>query len=534
MFYGSQYPDDKNKGDVTMKTHNYFIRHHLIIILILLFPAVSMATVKEVTLFPNSAKISETTKIDPQCNKGKCSAVITLPPQSDPESLVITLVPQSRVNVEDMQAKPIKIQYGSKIAELRKQLALAEKERKETKAKLQALDAQIQFWQAQTKSKTKTVTDSYKLADAIGKNIQKANQEKFAAETHLEKIEKNIKTLQEELDQAAGNKETAWEITLSLSGVNQKQISLSYTYSLAGCGWLPLYRIEALPADKSISFSWEAEVWQSSGEDWKQVQLNLATLQPAANVEPPEMQEWTIKPRKLYKAAKSKTVEAQPLMQDKAEAEDEALGAAPAETRNTTYSVWSLKQKNITAGGKQRLKIKDESWPAEFLYLARPAINPKAFVRAMVKLDKPAEIPHGQAVFVIDGAILGKRAFSFSGSEGTLFFGTSPSISVISTTVADQSGEKNILQNKQTRSWQWLIEANNSGAADVKLRIEEPVPQARNKKIKLHFKQNPEPAEKDHTKFVWLLDVPAGQKKIIQNNIELEAPNDMDIDFGWR
>ncbi len=64
--------------------------------------------------------------------------------------------------------------------------------------------------------------------------------------------------------------------------------------------------------------------------------------------------------------------------------------------------------------------------------------------------------------------------------------------------------------------------------------IEEPLPQARDKRIKFNFKPNPEPAEKDHAKFVWLLNVPAGQKKTIQNNIELEAPNDMNIDFGWR
>jgi len=61
-----------------------------------------------------------------------------------------------------------------------------------------------------------------------------------------------------------------------------------------------------------------------------------------------------------------------------------------------------------------------------------------------------------------------------------------------------------------------MIEAKNSSNADIKLRIEEPVPQASNKKIHLNFKQNPEPAEKDHSKFVWLLDVPAGRK----NNTE--------------
>ena len=516
-----------------MQLHNYSIHHKLIIILILLFPISSMATVKEVTLFPNSAKISETAKINPQCDKGKCLSVITLPSQADPESLVVSLPPQSRVKIEDVQVKPIQVQDEIKIADLRKQIAGREEERKEMLAKLQALEVQLQFWQAQTKAKTKTLADTSKLADAIGKNVRRDHQEKLIIETQLEKIDKNIKKLKEELNQAAGKKETAWEITLTTSGSGKTEIALSYTYSLAGCGWLPLYRIEALPADKIISFSWDAEIWQSSGEDWKQVQLNVATLQPIINVAPPELPEWIIKPRVLYKASRSKNIAAAPLMEKEA-SDNEALGAMPAETQNTTYSIWSLGKKNIPAGNRQRLKIKDESWPAEFLFLARPAINPQAFVRAQIKLDQPAEIPSGQAIFVIDGAILGKREFSFAGSEEDLFFGTSPLISVTSSTITDQSGTKTIFQDKQTRSWQWLIEAKNSSNADIKLRIEEPVPRARNKKIHLNFKQNPEPVEKDHAKFVWLLDVPAGQKKTIQNNIELEAPSDMNIDFGWR
>jgi uncharacterized protein (TIGR02231 family) len=430
-----------------MRLRNYSIHHKFIIILILFLPVCSLAAVKEVTLFPHSAKISETAKINPQCAKGKCISVITLPPQADPESLVVSLPPQSRIKIEDVQAKPIQVQDESRIAELRKQIAGLEGEKRETQSKLQALDAQLQFWQAQTKAKTKTVADSYKLADAIGKNVRKSSQEKFAADTQLEKIEKNIKKLQEELNQAAGHKETAWEIILTLSGFSQNEISLSYTYSLAGCGWLPLYRIEALPTDKSVSFSWEAEIWQSSGEDWKQVQLNLATLQPVINVEPPKMPAWIIKPRMLYKASRSKNIVAAPLM-EKGASEDQAMDAVPAETINTTYSVWSLGQKNIIAGSRQRLKIKDESWPAEFLFLARPAINPQAFVRAQVKLTKPSEIPPGQAIFVIDGAVLSKREFSFAGSEGELFFGTSPLISVTSSTIADQSGAKTIFQDK--------------------------------------------------------------------------------------
>jgi hypothetical protein len=40
--------------------------------------------------------------------------------------------------------------------------------------------------------------------------------------------------------------------------------------------------------------------------------------------------------------------------------------------------------------------------------------------------------------------------------------------------------------------------------------------------------------EKDTTKFVWLIDLPAMQKKSIETGVELTAPQDMSIDFGWR
>ena len=102
------------------------------------------------------------------------------------------------------------------------------------------------------------------------------------------------------------------------------------------------------------------------------MQLNLATLQPVINVNPPEMPDWIIRPRKLYKRKLTGNMDEMHLMKKEGakqdSAEDESLAAAPAETRNTTYSIWSLGKKNVAAGSRQRLNIKDESWPAEFLF----------------------------------------------------------------------------------------------------------------------------------------------------------------------
>ena len=501
------------------------------------FTSSAQAVVKEVTIFPNAAKVTETAKVHPQCsNNEKCRAIIILPPQADPESLIVALPANSRIKIDDIQIKAVTRQDEARISELRKQISRIKFDRKDLQAKMQALDVQLQFWQMQTKAKTKTVADADTLAAAIGRNVKKSSQEKFTIETEIEKIDKQLKELQDKLNQAAGNKEQAWEATLTFSGFSQNEMVLSYNYNLGGCGWLPLYRIEALPAENKVSFSWDAQLWQSSGEDWKQVQINLATLQPAVTVMPPDLPDWIIKKRvqRAYKALLRESMAPAAAMEKRSSDAEENQDATIEETVKSTYSVWSIGKKDIPAGNRQRLKIKEENWPADFLFLARPSLGQQAFVRAQVKFANSVEIPSGEALFLIDGAVLGKRNFTLAGVESLLYFGTSPMITVTSSTLADKAGAKTVFQNKQTQVWQWSIEAKNSSSNNIKLRIEEPVPQARDERIRLIFKQNPEPLEKDHSKFLWIIEVPARQKVTIQNSIELEAPKELDLDLGWR
>jgi uncharacterized protein (TIGR02231 family) len=511
----------------------------IIYIAILITAGVSVAAVKEVTLFPDSAQVSESTKIPSQCiGKSFCQIAITLPPQTDPESFVVLAIASKSFKIEDVQIKSISRIDEENVTKLRQTVAKLKDEKKETQAKLQSIEIQIQFWQAQTKAKTKTVTDADNYAAAIGRNVRKAYQTKYASEKDLEKTEKQLKEVQEKLNQAAGKKEDAWEAVLNLSGITQSDLSLSYTYSLAGCGWKPLYRLEANPNTDNIFFSWEAEIWQSTGNEWKQIQLNLATLQPLRATVPPDLPQWIIKPRTPYvaprKARSEKKAAPAGIMMEANDSASFPEAPAPAPVPQTTYTIWSLGQKNVQAGVKQKFKIKEDTWKAQFIYLARPSISPQAFLQANVTLPQPIEIPPGQAIFVIDGAILGKRVFSMTGSEEKLFFGANPSISVTSKTLSVQSGVKTIFQNKQTRKWQWLIEAKNMGSSSCPLRIEEPIPQVRDERMLLTFKHNPDPQEKDHNLFIWLIDIPGGQKKTIETGIELTAPQDLDIDFGWR
>jgi uncharacterized protein (TIGR02231 family) len=513
----------------------------LVAVLCLCSPWNAWAAPKEVTLFPDSALVVESKKVKIQADgKDLQKAVFVLPAHADPETLSTRLPDGSKVKIEDLAWRQIVRQNDDRIADIGKQLEKVKNDRRNLQSVIQSLNTQIQFWQLQTKAKMKTLSDANNMSAAIGKNIKKTYLDKLNQELELAKLDKKVKELQEELDRTTGQKETAWEVTVLLSGHQVAETVLTYTYSMSGCGWLPLYRLEAKPGDKKISFTWEAEIWQSSGEDWKQVITNLATLKPTQSILPSDFPPWVIKPRVTVpyrlekKAARAKASE------DYAEtsiAANEAPApalAAPQQIRQSTYAVWQMGRKNIPAGSRQRVKLQEEIWPTEFSYVIRPGLSPQAFVRASIRLPEAKEVPSGSATFMVDGALLGKRDFSLAGQEATLYFGVEPLVKAERTLLSKKSGEKGLLSDKQTYAWEWRIDVTNFKNDFARVIIEEPNPQVRDERIKLTMKHTPEPSEKTPLSLIWNLDMTAGQKKTISSSVSLEAPGDMNLDLGWQ
>ncbi|MGA3206839.1 MAG: mucoidy inhibitor MuiA family protein [Syntrophales bacterium] len=510
----------------------------VIVIFLFFLPAISWSLPREVTFFPGSAHVLEVAKVKlvPEGTE-QAKTLITLPGQADPDSFAVRINNDAKIRIDDINWRQVSRQNDEKIANLMKQLEKMKDVRKNLQATLRGLETQIQFWQLQTKAKLKTMADVYSMSAAIGKSIHETYQDKLSKESELEKIDKQIKEAQDELDRAAGRKETAWDVTVTLSGSRGSEASLTYTYSLAGCGWQPLYRLEAKPQDRQIIFTWEAEIWQSSGQDWNNVSINLATLKPPSSVSPAELTPWIIKPRPQFrrdgamqKAFKSAAGADQ--MEAPAPAMEATGGAR--QVRETTYSIWQVGKKNVPAGAKQKVKIEEEIWTSEFTYLARPSQSSQVFLRAKVNLPEPKEIPSGGSLYVVDGAILGKRSFALAGQEAIIFFGIDPLVTARTQLISKKSGEKTFLQDKQTYTWDWRTDIQNSRNSPVRVLVEESNPQPRDERIEVTLKYDPDPAEKTPSSLTWDMGISAGQKKSLFMTVRIEAPKNMDLDLGWR
>jgi uncharacterized protein (TIGR02231 family) len=509
-----------------------------------LYLPISIAAPVEVTFFPSSARVTERTAFHLQPSQtGLKKAVFAVAGQADPETLMARVAGKSPATIEDISWRRISSPQDEElIKSLKKKIDTLKEERIRMQSSIKSLETQIQFWQMQTKAKFKTLSDAANMSAALGKNIKKAMIDKLSLEPELEKTDKRIAQLQEDLQAAGGKKETAWEFTVLLSGTQGNDLTLSYTYTLAECGWTPLYRLEAHPLKKEINFTWEGEIWQSSGQDWNQVTVSLANRQPRTTLLPYDLPPWVIAPRYIAAApaassAKKAKAKKRPIVAEMmADADANAVSepSAPLLKSEGAYTSWSLGKRFIPAGTRQKVKVMEETWPAEFTHLSRPSQDEQVFVRAVAKFDEAREIPQGTAVYLIDGAIIGKRSFTAASREETIFFGTDPMVKAKSVLLSKKGGEKNLFNEKQTYAWDWRIDIDNNRNYPIAMRIEEPIAQSRDERIKITSKHDPEPSTHDEIRNTWLMDIPAKEKRRITTGVFVEAPKDLSIDLGWR
>ncbi len=504
----------------------------ILTMLMLLIPFWAWAAPTQVTLFPASAQVEETSPVAMESSEaGLWSCTLTLPGQADPASLRFNRL-ADKGTIADLSWKTRQESDQAALGPLNARLAELQGEQDKELAKLEGVRGRMAFWKAQTQPSQQTVAALRELAAELGETLRADTEKAKALEQRLKKLDTEIAEVEQEIAAVAGQVRTVWEVRVLVAGAAPKE--LSYAYTLADCGWSPVYRLEAMPGQKSIDFAWQAKVWQRSGQDWGGVRLFLATMQPEIQAEPSDLPPWEISPMRIFQ----KTMAAPAMMDMRAGASEEMLAAAPAppmEIRHSTYAAWDMGKRSIPAGDTRIFEIEHGAWPASFVHLLRPSLDAKAFVQAKTEFTEPKELPPGTAFFFIDGAMVDQRQFSLSGREATLSFGTDPLLTCTTVLKDKKTGEKGLFNQKQTFLREWTLTVHNAASHPVLVRIEEPRPLPRDERITLEFTASPEPLKEDNPEILaWNSTIAAGGESVISLSLKIDAPDDLNIDPGWR
>ncbi len=501
---------------------------------VLATPLTSQAAITKVTLFPQSAIIEEKGSITLQASKKQRTGYIMLPGQADPSSLAF--VPPKGVSLTQISSESIVSVDSKHIAQLKQQLEHLNIQQGKLRAKQQGLAAQLVFWKSRQDKEQGSLAQLKQLSLILAQEIETAMMHKDKVTHKLDQIAQNMAELNQRLADIQGGKKKSWKITLAFTPGTTTTLPCSWSYSVRQCGWKPLYRLEALPEQQQIRFTWQARVHQSTGLDWNDVQLALATGKMHLNPTLPGIRPW------ILQSVKTQHVSDKAVMMEMA-APRAVMSAArkggsneAREERKGTFSTWQLGQRTLAAGDDTRLTMKEDVWSASFTYILRPSVSTWGFLHATIGHEEALDLPYGEAMLLVDGAFLRKQGFAFSGKKQHLFFGPDPLVHAKAVLKDKKTGTSGVFSHKETWSWDWDLIITNNKSIPIEAVVEEPKPISRDEDIVVSISGTPAPkdTEDNPDTMTWSLSLDPGVKQTLSLHVEAKAPEDMSVDPGWR
>ena len=191
---------------------------------------------------------------------------------------------------------------------------------------------------------------------------------------------------------------------------------LDLTYIINGTSWVPEYRISFDPEEKQVSLVYNARLKQTTGEDWKGIDVTLSTAAPHAGAAPPELSPYYLS-QIMLRAKKMQMLE----VEDKAEAvmgydadgNEQVVGAtaplraghAEAQIASSEFAASFLVPAKVdleSGADSKRIRITEGKMPAKLSLYTAPRLRDDVFVKGLVTNSLGAPILAGQAEVYID------------------------------------------------------------------------------------------------------------------------------------
>jgi hypothetical protein len=134
------------------------------------------------------------------------------------------------------------------------------------------------------------------LADYLEAKAIKYHENVVASESRQQDLEKELKNLERELNKLRSQVSSfEREAVISLTQNKKGSPILKFSYLVDAANWLAQYNLRAQPASGSVTIEYNALVFQTSGEDWNDVTVQLSTAQPAMIATTPGVEPMEVK-----------------------------------------------------------------------------------------------------------------------------------------------------------------------------------------------------------------------------------------------
>lgn len=461
--------------------------------------------VTQVTVFLNKAQV--TREVKTRIEAGKSAIVIGgLTSVMDPESIQATgkgsfviLGISHRQNFLSEQNMPKALRVLRDSIETYQRQLTVEQSQKEILNKEEQMLLSNQ--RIGGNNQNLTVAELKAMADFYRSRLGEIVVSRMKQDEKIKKLNTRIARLQQQLNEQNNlyTRNTS-EIVINVSAEAATAAELTVNYVANNAGWSPHYDLRAISTKSPLQLSYKANVFQGTGEEWKNVKLRLSTSNPSLGGLKPELSTWNIdfytpvtyeymeKNYRSVGAPAARAAESEMKVADTEEVLAQSLADFVSTVQTTLNVEFDISLPyTIVSGAKPTLvDISNHELKAAYEYAVAPKLDSDAFLLAKATGWEEFNLLPGEGNIFFEGTFVSNTFIDPNNIKDTLSLslGRDKRIVVKREKQKDVTSRK-VIGNSQRESYSWEISIRNTKSEVVMITVEDQLPVSQNTQIEV-------------------------------------------------
>ena len=311
----------------------------------------------------------------------------------------------------------------------------------------------------------------------------------------IQEYEQQLRDLNNQLNQSMGKKRLpTGEIAVAVSAPSTVSGKLMVSYVVTNAGWTPSYDIRVDDTNKPVALVYKANVFQSTGNDWKGVKLSFTNASPAEPGVIPMLNTWYLsfyQPPEMLIRGKAAGVasRSQPAADKAVEVEYMALAAEAPEvvvTQGTTSVSFDVTVPSdiLSDGRTKTIEIGRTTTSASFVRESVPKLDPRVYLTGRIADWEKLNIIGGEANLYFENTFVGNSWLSPAqfGDTMKIGLGSDRGITVKRERQVETTARR-LLGNNRIDTRSFVITLRNNKNETVAIRINDQIPVSTNSEI---------------------------------------------------
>ena len=384
--------------------------------------------------------------------------------------------------------------------------------------------------------------------ETLDKEIRETDKFVRDINAEIDKIKREIR----EMGQQAYKYKNMVEVLVDVQKEGNLKLDLSYI--VYGPSWRPVYDLRVDSQEKTMNLTYKSNIFQTTGEDWINVDLKLSTAKPNISAQPPELyphyisiyypqparvQSKMSKGKPSYSNQMAFDIEEMSAGASLDELEDIAHSASTVESGATSV-VFDIDGSNTIKSDNEPhlVTITIQEFAAGFRYSTIPKHSQYAYLKAKVKNESDYPFLPGDTNIFLDNNFVANSYLKTVAptEEFWTFLGVDESIKIEYKFVKKFDETGGLFVEKNKKIFEYLIKITNNKKTQEEIVVWDQLPISQNEKIKVKlidptYKEDTEILKINEHKYIeWFFEPKPGEEILIPFKYSVEYPIGAQID----